>query len=71
MGRQRGRKSSKQLVLEFLLANVGQVVTSDQIKAAAGGASEWARRLRELRDEQVIQSCRIEIGPISGQGNIC
>lgn len=38
-------------VLEFLLANVGRVVTSDQIRKASG-ASEWARRLRELRNEQ-------------------
>lgn len=52
MARQRGHKPSKQLVMEFLLANIGRVVTSDEIKAAAGGASEWARRLRELRNEQ-------------------
>ncbi len=52
MARQRGRKPSKQLVREFLLANVGRVVNSDEIKAAAGSASEWARRLRELRNEE-------------------
>jgi 5-methylcytosine-specific restriction endonuclease McrA len=37
--------------LEFLLANVGNVVDSAAVQKAAGNASEWARRLRELRDE--------------------
>ena len=43
-------KGSRARVLRFLLANVSRVVNSDQIRAAAG-SSEWARRLRELRDE--------------------
>jgi len=43
-------KSSRAKVLEFFLANVGRVVTSDEIRKASG-ASEWARRLRELRNE--------------------
>jgi hypothetical protein len=34
-----------------LLANIGKVVTNKQIQEASGGASEWARRVRELRDE--------------------
>jgi hypothetical protein len=42
---------AKAKIKVFLLANVGRVVTSDQIRNASGGASEWARRLRELRDE--------------------
>jgi len=45
------RKGSKARVLEFLLKNVRRVVSSDEIRAASG-ASEWARRLRELRDEE-------------------
>src|ERR1043165_2619170 len=44
-------KGSKAKVLEFLLGNVRRVVSSDEIRAASG-ASEWARRLRELRDEE-------------------
>jgi hypothetical protein len=44
-------KGSKAKVLEFLLKNVRRVVSSDEIRAASG-ASEWARRLRELRDEE-------------------
>ena len=44
---------SKEKIRQFLLANIGQVVTSIQIRDAAGkGVSEWARRLRELRDEE-------------------
>ena len=41
---------SRARVLLFLLANKGRVVNSDEIRHAAG-SSEWARRLRELRDE--------------------
>lgn len=43
---------SKERIRRFLLAHVGKMVTSDEIKEASGGASEWARRLRELRDEE-------------------
>jgi len=40
----------------FLEANVGKVVTSKQLRDAAGtGVSEWARRVRELRDEFGMQ----------------
>ncbi len=40
---------SKQLILEFFLKNLGKVLTSRQLQRASGGASEWARRVRELR----------------------
>lgn len=44
---------SKEKIRKFLLANVGKTVTSIQIRDAVGsGVSEWARRLRELRDEE-------------------
>jgi 5-methylcytosine-specific restriction endonuclease McrA len=44
---------SKERIRRFLLQNVGKKVTSLQIRDAAGaGISEWARRLRELRDEE-------------------
>jgi hypothetical protein len=42
---------SRARILKFLLANIGRVVTSKKIREASGDASEWARRLRELRDE--------------------
>jgi 5-methylcytosine-specific restriction endonuclease McrA len=44
---------SKERIRQFLLANVGKVVTSLQIRDAAGsGVSEWARRVRELREDE-------------------
>jgi hypothetical protein len=46
------KEGSKALILAFLLKNVGEVVNSKQLQDASGGASEWARRVRELRDEQ-------------------
>ena len=45
-------QSSKWRILDFLLKNVGRVLQGDEIRAASGGASEWARRVRELRDEE-------------------
>ncbi len=48
-------KNSREKVLDFLLANLGLVVSSDEIREAAGNASEWARRLRELRNEHGYQ----------------
>jgi len=41
---------SRARVLRFLLEHLGHVVSSDEIRQAAK-SSEWARRLRELRDE--------------------
>lgn len=46
------KQGSKALILEFLLKHKGEVVNSKQLQDASGGASEWARRVRELRDEQ-------------------
>jgi hypothetical protein len=49
------KPGSKQLILEFFLNNVGKVLESRQIQVASGGASEWARRVRELRNEDGYQ----------------
>jgi hypothetical protein len=49
------KKSSKALILEYFLANMGTVLESKEIQQASGGASEWGRRVRELRDEQGYQ----------------
>jgi len=49
------RKGSKQLILEFFLNHIGQVVESRDIQTASGGAVEWARRVRELRNEEGYQ----------------
>ena len=45
------KKGSKQLVLDYLLANVGRVVESRKLQEASGWRAEWGRRVRELRDE--------------------
>lgn len=34
------------------LANVGSVMDSSELREVAGGISEWARRVRELRTEE-------------------
>jgi len=41
-------------IREFFIANVGKVVTTQQIREV-GGISEYARRIRELRDEEGYQ----------------
>lgn len=46
---------SKQLILDFFLNNIGKVLESKDIQAASGGAVEWARRVRELRNEEGYQ----------------
>ena len=47
------KPGSKQKIKDFLLANVGRVVTSIEIRDAAGSdVSEWARRVRELREDE-------------------
>ncbi|MGH8021189.1 MAG: HNH endonuclease [Opitutaceae bacterium] len=46
---------SKQRILDFLLANTGRVLQSQELQKASGGVSEWARRVRELRDEEGYQ----------------
>jgi hypothetical protein len=48
----RSTKGSKALILKFLLDNIGKVLQAREIHEASGGASEWARRVRELRNEE-------------------
>jgi len=49
------RLGSKALILEYFLNNIGKVLESKDIQQASGGASEWARRVRELRNEEGYQ----------------
>lgn len=37
------------------LANLGRVMATDELQRVAGGISEWARRVRELRNEEGFQ----------------
>lgn len=44
---------SKEKIRQFLKAHIGEVLTSIQLRDAAGtGVSEWARRVRELREDE-------------------
>jgi len=44
---------SKARIRQFLKAHVGEVLTSIQLRDAAGtSVSEWARRVRELREDE-------------------
>jgi hypothetical protein len=36
----------------FLLQHIGTVLDSEDLRRASGNASEWARRVRELRNEE-------------------
>ncbi|MBA3724980.1 MAG: HNH endonuclease [Armatimonadetes bacterium] len=62
------RPGSKQRIREYLLAHVGEVVTSHQLRDAAGSnVSEWARRVRELREDEgwqiLTHNDTIELSP--------
>ncbi|MDR2345189.1 MAG: HNH endonuclease [Planctomycetaceae bacterium] len=43
---------SKEKILAFFQVNVGKPITGEELRYVAGGASEWARRVRELRTEE-------------------
>jgi hypothetical protein len=46
------QKGARTLLREHFLNNLGRVMTVDELRAVAGGISEWARRVRELRTEE-------------------
>jgi len=46
------RIGSKEKIRQFLLANIGRVIESTELQAAADGALQYSRRLRELREEE-------------------
>ena len=47
------RLSSKERIRQFLREHVGEVVTGHQLQEAAGpNVTEWARRVRELREQE-------------------
>lgn len=45
------KTSAKQRIGDFFLSHIGEVVTAQQLQQVAAPVSEWARRVRELRDE--------------------
>ncbi len=44
--------SARESIRLFLLKNLNRVIEGSELREAAGGITEWARRVRELRDEQ-------------------
>jgi 5-methylcytosine-specific restriction endonuclease McrA len=47
------KPGSKERIRQFFLQNIGKVVSSIELRDAAGvGVSEWARRVRELREDE-------------------
>lgn len=49
------RKGSRQLILDFFLANIGRLIEGEELRQVSGNVSEWGRRVRELRDEEGYQ----------------
>lgn len=46
---------ARTLLREHFLANIGRVMDSDELRQVAKNITEWARRVRELRDEEGYQ----------------
>ncbi|MEL7356323.1 MAG: HNH endonuclease [Cyanobacteria bacterium J06560_6] len=46
------RKGARVKLREHFLNNVGRAMGSDELREVAGGITEWARRVRELRSEE-------------------
>ena len=45
-------EGAKAKLRAYFLANIGRVMDADELKTVGNGSSEWARRVRELRDEE-------------------
>lgn len=54
MATERG-KGSRAKLRAHILANTGRVLESHELRQVSGNASEWARRVRELRTEEGYQ----------------
>jgi 5-methylcytosine-specific restriction endonuclease McrA len=48
------REGSRAKLRIYILENIGRIMGSDELREVAG-TSEWARRVRELRDEEGYQ----------------
>lgn len=49
------KKGARTKLREHFLSNIGRVMDSDELREVAGGITEWARRVRELRTEEGYQ----------------
>jgi hypothetical protein len=50
-----GSRSARAKLRAYFLSHIGKVLESAELREIAGGISEWARRVRELRDEEGYQ----------------
>lgn len=50
-----GGPGARARLRQHFLANIARVMGSDELRDVAGGISEWARRVRELRTEEGYQ----------------
>lgn len=48
-------KGSRARLRAYFLSHIGEVLESEELREAAGNASEWGRRVRELRTEEGYQ----------------
>jgi hypothetical protein len=51
----RSSKGARAKLRAHFLSNLGTILEADDLRAIAGNISEWARRIRELRDEEGYQ----------------
>lgn len=49
------KKGARAKLREHFLNNIGRIMDSDELRDVAGGITEWARRVRELRNEEGYQ----------------
>ena len=54
-GRGQTGNGARAKLREHFLANIGRKMDSDELREVAGGITEWARRVRELRNEEGYQ----------------
>lgn len=47
-----GNQGARAKLRAYFLARIGQILESKELQEVAGGISEWARRVRELRNEE-------------------
>lgn len=48
-------KGARHKLRAYFLANVGKILSASELRKVAGGITEWARRVRELRNEEGYQ----------------
>jgi hypothetical protein len=55
MPEQKKRIGAKALLRKHFLSNLGRIMSAEELRRVANESSEWARRVRELRNEEGFQ----------------